>query len=106
MPVGMPLGQPVGGLSPPPAISIQAPPEASNPDGGGSWIPPDRSGRVGKSVAAALDQDSLQPELTTKARRIRRSSRQQQSYALASFAVGGVCLLLLLIVLTIVALNR
>ena len=105
-PVGVPLGQHVAMVTPAVAIPAAPPPEGADKSGAQGWVPADRQGRVGKSLAAAVDGGELQAAPTNKASRLRRSSRQRQTTVLASIVVAGVCLLLLLILLLIVAINR
>ena len=61
---------------------------------------------MGKLAAGAAQQDEMLPDLQTiNAHLIRRASRQKKNYVWAMLAVGGACLVLLLIVLAIVAKN-
>ncbi|MCE9554978.1 MAG: hypothetical protein K8T91_16610 [Planctomycetes bacterium] len=121
-PVGVPFGtvvhSPTAAYSPPqpppPAPPSPSPPAASDE---GAWIPTKRSGRIGKSIGILQPQDDsvqqsaetrqsdVSPELQRSPHRIRRASRRKQDYVWAMVAVGGVCLMLLLIVLAIVAMN-
>lgn len=109
-PVGVPLGTIAPSASVPYAVPQNTPPAPPPPappapPKDGEWIPKERGGRVGKSIAGAGQQE-LSPNLpTTSATRVRRASRHKTSFAWTMLAVGGVCLVLLLIVLAIVAKN-
>ena len=82
------------------------PPARPAPVNEGTWIPTQRRGRVGKSNAGEVQHAGLSPNLpTTSAPRIRRASRHNKNYVWVMLAVGGVCLVLLLIALAIVAKN-
>ncbi len=87
------------------AVGEQPAAQSEAGQGSPSWAPEGRTGKVGKAVTAVTETGKSRPQKTRKAQMLRKKTRQQSEFMVASLVLGALAIAAGLILLIILALS-